>query len=169
MLKYEPDDTIMKQRFRSDKTEYQQTCQTLNEKKLVQAEILQTVEHPDEVATSINGRVNYLRTISARRLKVTCKDEADTRMVITVMERRLQERSAMKIEYDNEVDALYIRIQDKAVDHTREIEEGVNLDLDEQGAVIGLEIIGAVERYDRKDLFNIATENLAWDTATQSV
>ncbi len=74
----------------------------------------------------------------------------------------------MKIEYDNEVDALYIRIQEKAVDHTREIEEGVNLDLDEQGAIIGLEIIGALERYDRKDLFNIATENLAWDTAAHS-
>ncbi len=73
----------------------------------------------------------------------------------------------MKIEYDNEVDALYIRIQEKPVSRTREIEEGINLDLDEQGAVIGLEIIGALERYDRKDLFNIATENLAWDTAAQ--
>ncbi len=71
----------------------------------------------------------------------------------------------MKIEYDNEVDALYIRIQEKDVCRTREIEEGINLDLDEYGAIIGLEIIGALERYDRKDLFNIATENLAWETA----
>jgi uncharacterized protein YuzE len=75
----------------------------------------------------------------------------------------------MKIEYDSEVDALYIRIQEKEVYRTQEIEEGVNLDLDSQGTVIGLEIIGALERYDRKDIFNIATENLAWDTATHSV
>jgi uncharacterized protein YuzE len=75
----------------------------------------------------------------------------------------------MKIEYDNEVDALYIRIQDKEVYRTQEVEEGVNVDLDEKGAVIGLEIIGAVERYDRKDLFNIATENLAWETTPQAV
>ena len=74
----------------------------------------------------------------------------------------------MKIEYDNEADALYIRIQDKQVYQTKEIEEGVNVDLDAQGAVIGLEIIGALERYDRKDLFNIATENLAWETLSQS-
>ena len=75
----------------------------------------------------------------------------------------------MKIEYDNEVDALYIRIQEKEVYRTREVEDGVNVDLDEKGAVIGLEIIGATERYDRKDLFNIATENLAWETTSQVV
>ena len=66
----------------------------------------------------------------------------------------------MKIEYDREVDALYIRIQEKCVARTEELEEGINLDIDEDGQIIGLEIIGAVERYDRKDIFNIATENL---------
>ncbi len=66
----------------------------------------------------------------------------------------------MKIEYDHEVDALYIRIQEKHVARTRELEEGINLDLDESGKIIGLEIIGATERYGRKDIFNIATENL---------
>ena len=48
----------------------------------------------------------------------------------------------MKIEYDKEVDALYIRIQEKMVAHTKEIEEGINLDLDADGRVIGIEIIG---------------------------
>lgn len=66
----------------------------------------------------------------------------------------------MKIEYDNEVDALYIRIQEKEVSHTKELEEGVNLDLDESNKIIGLEIIGASERYSKKDIFNISTENL---------
>lgn len=66
----------------------------------------------------------------------------------------------MKIEYDREVDALYIRIQEKKVSHTKEIEEGINLDIDEDGKVIGLEIIGATERYSLEDIFNISTENL---------
>ncbi len=61
----------------------------MKERKIVQTEIMQAVAHPDEVAPSINGRVNYLKNIGARRLKVTCKDEADTRIVITVMERNL--------------------------------------------------------------------------------
>lgn len=66
----------------------------------------------------------------------------------------------MKIEYDREVDALYIRIQEKKVSRTKEIEEGINIDLDEEGKVIGLEIIGATERYNVKDIFNFSTENL---------
>ncbi len=66
----------------------------------------------------------------------------------------------MKIEYDNEVDALYIRIQEKKVYRTKELEEGINIDLDEKNRIIGLEIIGAKERYKQKDIFNISTENL---------
>jgi uncharacterized protein YuzE len=66
----------------------------------------------------------------------------------------------MKIEYDKEVDALYIRIQEKKVARTKEIEEGINIDLDAEGKIIGLEIIGATERYSKEDIFNLATENL---------
>jgi len=69
------------------------------------------------------------------------------------------------IEYDKEVDALYIRIQEKKVSHTREIEEGINLDLDEDGKVIGLEIVGVTERYKPEDIFNFSTENLILENA----
>lgn len=70
----------------------------------------------------------------------------------------------MKIEYDKEVDALYIRIQEKKVARTKEVEEGINLDLDEKGKVIGLEIIGATERYSLEDISNFSTENLILET-----
>ncbi len=66
----------------------------------------------------------------------------------------------MKIEYDREVDALYIRLQEKYVARTLEIEEGLNLDLDENGNLIGLEVLDATERYSLADIFNISTENL---------
>lgn len=66
----------------------------------------------------------------------------------------------MKIEYDREVDALYVRLQEKFVAKTVEIEEGVNIDLDDGGKLIGLEILDATERYTLSDLFNISTENL---------
>lgn len=75
----------------------------------------------------------------------------------------------MKIEYDRDVDALYIRIQEKKVYCTKEVDEGINLDLDEKGRIIGIEIIGAVERYSRKDIFNIATENLVFEESEHSV
>jgi uncharacterized protein YuzE len=66
----------------------------------------------------------------------------------------------MKIEYDREVDALYIRLQEKYVARTVAIEEGLNLDLDENGKLIGLEVLDATERYTLADIFNISTENL---------
>ena len=66
----------------------------------------------------------------------------------------------MKIEYDSDVDALYIIIQEKEVAHTKELDEGINIDLDADGKVIGLEIIGATERYSQKDIFNVSMENL---------
>lgn len=72
----------------------------------------------------------------------------------------------MRIEYDREVDALYIRIQEKEVSQTKELEEGVNLDIDNEGKIIGLEIIGATERYGQKDIFNISMENLILEEAT---
>ena len=66
----------------------------------------------------------------------------------------------MRIEYDREVDALCIRLQQKYVARTVEIEEGLNLDLDENGKLIGLEILDATDRYPLADIFNISTENL---------
>jgi uncharacterized protein YuzE len=69
----------------------------------------------------------------------------------------------MKIEYDREVDALYVRLQEKYVARTIEIEEGLNLDLDEDGKLIGLEILDATEKYSLADIFNVATENLIFE------
>ena len=66
----------------------------------------------------------------------------------------------MKIEYDNEIDALYIRLQEKYVDRTLEIVEGLNIDLDASGKMIGIEVLDAVDRYSLADIFNISTENL---------
>jgi uncharacterized protein YuzE len=66
----------------------------------------------------------------------------------------------MKIEYDKEVDALHIRIQEEDVARTQEVSDGVNLDLDEQGRLIGLEVLGASEPYASADIFNLSTENL---------
>jgi len=66
----------------------------------------------------------------------------------------------MKIEYDREVDALYVRLQEKFVAKTVEVDEGINIDFDDGGRLIGLEILDATARYDLSDIFNISTENL---------
>jgi uncharacterized protein YuzE len=66
----------------------------------------------------------------------------------------------MKIEYDKQVDALYIRIQEKEVARTQEVSDGVNLDFDTEGRLIGLEVLDASKRYSSSDIFNLSTENL---------
>jgi uncharacterized protein YuzE len=49
-------------------------------------------------------------------------------------------------------------LQEKEVYKTKEIEEGVNIDFDKSGKVIGIEIVGATERYNFEDIFNITTK-----------
>ena len=66
----------------------------------------------------------------------------------------------MKIGYDKEVDALYIRIQEKDVARTQEVSDGVNLDFDGEGRLIGLEVLCASRKYSSSDIFNLSTENL---------
>jgi uncharacterized protein YuzE len=55
-------------------------------------------------------------------------------------------KRAMRFELDSEVNALYIyfrEIPDGAVAQTVELEEGVNLDIDSGGRILGLEFVNA--------------------------
>lgn len=47
----------------------------------------------------------------------------------------------MRFEFDNEADALYIRINEGPVKRTIELEEGVYADLDAEKRLLGLEFI----------------------------
>lgn len=66
----------------------------------------------------------------------------------------------MKIEYSKDADALYIKLREAKIADSRDIEEGVTIDLDENGHIVGLEILDASERLDISDLVNISIENL---------
>jgi len=71
----------------------------------------------------------------------------------------------MKIEYDRDADAVYIYLKETEVHKTIEISEGINIDLDFNGNLIGIEIIEATQRYSFSDIFNLSTENLVFDHA----
>lgn len=49
----------------------------------------------------------------------------------------------MKISYDKEVDAAYIKLSDSVPSGVTEMAEGVNLDITEQGEITGIEILDA--------------------------
>ncbi len=61
----------------------------------------------------------------------------------------------MKIEYFPETDSLYIDLADRPGSDTREIEEGIILDIDEQGRAVGIDIDQASKN------INLSTLNLS--------
>jgi len=66
----------------------------------------------------------------------------------------------MKIEYSKDVDALYIRLREAQIEDSMDIEEGVTVDLDEKGHIVGIEILDATEKMNLTDLVNVSIENL---------
>jgi uncharacterized protein YuzE len=66
----------------------------------------------------------------------------------------------MRITYDPEGDALYIEFRRVQAHDSTDIEEGVTADLDENGHIIGLEILDASQRLTPEELTNIHYENL---------
>jgi uncharacterized protein YuzE len=66
----------------------------------------------------------------------------------------------MRIEYDRDVDALYIYIQTRESCKTIEIQDGLNIDLDQDGRLVGIEILDATKKYSMSDIFNLSTQHL---------
>ena len=72
----------------------------------------------------------------------------------------------MKIEYDPEADALYIQLRQAHPNDNIDIEEGVSVDVDEDGHIVGLEILDASKRLSPSDLASISIERLPLEVTT---
>ncbi len=62
----------------------------------------------------------------------------------------------MRITYDPQVDALYIRFKETTVT-TKHLEEGIAADFDAQGVLAGIEILDALKRFGNKDTLRRVT------------
>jgi uncharacterized protein YuzE len=62
----------------------------------------------------------------------------------------------MKLHYYAETDSLYIELQAKPGVTTREVADGLNVDLDETGVVVGFDIDGASKRMDLSKVETVA-------------
>ena len=58
----------------------------------------------------------------------------------------------MKVTFDEASDALYVRLDDTPVMESETITPGVILDYDEKDQVVGVEILGVVNRIDPGEL-----------------
>ncbi len=64
----------------------------------------------------------------------------------------------MKIYYDNEADALYIKLGNKNPDGVIEISEGVNLDTTSEDKIVGIEILNASKKINIKTILSCELE-----------
>lgn len=65
----------------------------------------------------------------------------------------------MRIEYDREADALYVHLRQVPVDDNIDIEEGVTVDLDARGHIVGIEILDASTKLSPEELSRVSLEN----------
>ena len=64
----------------------------------------------------------------------------------------------MKVHYDEEVDALYLKLGDQKPDGVIEIAEGVNIDTTTDGKLIGIEILKASKKIDIDTILSYTLE-----------
>jgi uncharacterized protein YuzE len=58
----------------------------------------------------------------------------------------------MKIKFDQESNAFYVRLNEERIVESEEVEPGVILDYDDKGTVVGVEFLNASERMKGKTL-----------------
>ena len=64
----------------------------------------------------------------------------------------------MKVYYDEEVDALYLKLGDQKPDGVIEIAEGVNIDTTTDGKLTGIEILKASKKIDIDTILSYTIE-----------
>ena len=74
----------------------------------------------------------------------------------------------MKVFYDNEVDAAYIKFSNKKPSQVLELSDGFNVDVNEKKEIIGLEILDASKRISLDSLFNWAIDKKQFITKRKS-
>ena len=64
----------------------------------------------------------------------------------------------MKVHYDEEVDALYLKLGDQKPDGVIEIAEGVNIDTTTDGKLTGIEILKASKKINLDTILSYTLE-----------
>ena len=64
----------------------------------------------------------------------------------------------MKVYYDDEVDALYLKLGEETPVGVTEISEGINLDMTSENKIVGIEILSASKKIDLKTILSYTLE-----------
>ncbi|MBM4055034.1 MAG: DUF2283 domain-containing protein [Planctomycetes bacterium] len=64
----------------------------------------------------------------------------------------------MKVYYDDDVDALYLKLGEETPEGVIEMAEGVNLDTTSEDKIVGIEILNASKKIDLKTILSYTLE-----------
>ncbi|MDO8670900.1 MAG: DUF2283 domain-containing protein [Dehalococcoidia bacterium] len=64
----------------------------------------------------------------------------------------------MRIYYDHQVDALYLKLGEEPPDGVVEIAEGISIDTTSENRIVGIEILHASKRIDLKTVLSYTLE-----------
>ena len=64
----------------------------------------------------------------------------------------------MKVYYDKEVDALYLKMGTQQPDGVVEVSDGINVDTTSEGKIVGIEILDASKKIDIKTILTYTLE-----------
>ena len=64
----------------------------------------------------------------------------------------------MKIKVDLESDALYFRISEDQIEESEEVSNGLVIDYNASGKVVGIEILNVKEKFKMEDLLGLKIE-----------
>ncbi|MCX5885619.1 MAG: DUF2283 domain-containing protein, partial [Proteobacteria bacterium] len=65
-----------------------------------------------------------------------------------------ERKEEMRVHYDSEVDAIYIKLGNEKPDGVVEIAEGVNLDTTSKNRIVGIEILNASKKINIKTILS---------------
>lgn len=54
----------------------------------------------------------------------------------------------MRVRVDHAADAVYVNLTDRAIKNSEEVAEGIVVDYDDEGRIVGIEILDASKRTD---------------------
>ena len=68
----------------------------------------------------------------------------------------------MKVNYDKEVDAVYIQLSKSRPDGVIEVAEGINIDVTSDGRIVGIELLDATQKVSLDTLltYEIAADSI---------
>jgi uncharacterized protein YuzE len=128
------------------------------ERKIAEEWIAQVVRNP---VTRGDARLRPDRSVwqsYAARCVLRCGNRISSGYGILRSSRDEKEAKFMRVRMDEGADALYIRFEESPIVESEEVSPGVILDFDENGRVVGLEMLNVRQRLPRADLKRVEVE-----------